>query len=122
MVVKLTAGFRIGANETVTDNQLKMMDVTRQQILDRLRYRLILLSLGGELRHLLQTPTGGIVYGKLLYGGVKRFRLINNSGSGKNAMPRRAAERTVTKASVVRVYTILFSWRRITFNLLKRFL
>ena len=99
-----------------------MLDVTRQQFLDRLGCRLILLPSGGELRHPLQTPTGGIVYGKLLYGGVKRFRLINNSGSGKNAMPRRAAERTVTKASVVRVYTISFAWRKITSNLLKRVL
>ena len=73
-----------------------MLDVTRQQFLDRLGCRLILLPSGSELRHPLQTPTGGIVYGKLnCYDGGKRFRLINNSGSSKNALSKRAAKQPV---------------------------
>lgn len=49
---------------------------------------MILLPSGNSLNHPLQTPTGGMAFGKLLYGGVTRFRLLSG---GK----RKTGERTV---------------------------
>jgi hypothetical protein len=63
--------------------------------LERIGFRIILLPSGSELRHPLQTPPGAMAYGKLLFGGVTRFRLLPG---GAYKAKRRAGERTEIKA------------------------
>jgi hypothetical protein len=66
---------------------LKSIDSTRQEFLDRITFRLIVMPSGTELVHPLRTPPGAMAYGKLLYGGVKRYRMIGS------VQKRRAGER-----------------------------
>ncbi|KAL7468258.1 hypothetical protein ACHAXS_008485, partial [Conticribra weissflogii] len=57
----------------------------RQEFLNRLQCRLILLPSGQPLQSNLLEPTGSLIFGKLLYGGVTRYRLLpNSSSSSKN--------------------------------------
>ena len=66
------------------------------EFLSRLGCRLILLPLGAELNESFTEPIGGIVYGKLLYGGVSRFHLLPSSITSDTSKPlRRAAQQTV---------------------------
>ena len=75
----------------------------RTAFLDRLGCRLILLPSGQPLRGGLYEPPGSLTFGKLLYGGVARYRLVPSSArggvNGRPQPPRRAGERTARKAS-----------------------
>lgn len=57
--------------------------------MSRIGCRLILLNSGAELFNSIETPPGSLAYGKLLYGGVKRFRLLPGGRDGKK---RRTSE------------------------------
>ena len=57
---------------------MKTIDSTRQEFLDRITFRLIVMPSGAELVHPLRTPPGAMAYGKLLYGGVKHYRIIGS--------------------------------------------
>lgn len=86
-------------NEDDHDNILQqelILESSLEEFLSRIACHIILLPSGCELLNPFQTPTGGISYGKLLYGGVKRSRLVNNGSSGINRkQPQRVAgERT----------------------------
>jgi vesicle-fusing ATPase len=73
---------------------LDRIDSDHESFLRRIGCRLIALPSGETLSTNLQTPPGAMVYGKLLMGGVTRYRLIGSSRT--NAAPRakrRAGER-----------------------------
>ena len=53
-----------------------------------------MLNSGSELKNAIETPAGSLAYGKLLYGGVRRFRLLPG---GRSGIKRRASERTAIK-------------------------
>jgi len=58
----------------------------RQEFLNRLQCRLILLPSGQPLQSHLLEPTGSLIFGKLLYGGVTRYRLLPNSSSSSRSI------------------------------------
>lgn len=102
LIVDLSADLRAAANATLDGNADYGMlrNVTRgsqKKLLRRLGCRLILLPSGAELRSPLLEPPSSVVFGKLLFGGATRYRLIASSTSARVA--RRAGERTETKRS-----------------------
>jgi vesicle-fusing ATPase len=58
-------------------------------MLDRIGCRIIIIPSGKELVSPICTPAGAMAFGKLLYGGVTRYRMV---GGGSNK--RKAGERT----------------------------
>mmetsp|Transcript_13871 Transcript_13871/g.30241 ORF Transcript_13871/g.30241 Transcript_13871/m.30241 type:complete len:778 (+) Transcript_13871:163-2496(+) len=75
-------------NPWVSDEHLKSINMSLEQYISRIACRVILLPSGSETSSLsLVESAGGHIYGKLLYGGVSRFRLLK---SGKTM--RRAGE------------------------------
>eukprot|EP00970_Alexandrium_tamarense_P009513 scaffold1899_cov182-Alexandrium_tamarense.AAC.33 len=139
MVVDLSLEARKAANETVSDDFLKLLNLgggtvddtdgnatttttttttsnkaiskakmqqIRNEFLNRIGCKLILLPSGQSLQGGLLEPAGSLVFGKLLYGGVTRYRILpssNNNSNGSNTSspkpPRRAGERTERKSS-----------------------
>jgi hypothetical protein len=99
LIVDLTTELLHYGNVTGTIGtvQLEQMDTKVSDFNQRISCRLILLPSGAELKHPLVEPTGAIVFGKLLYGGVSRFRLLGSSTS--NRPPRRVGENTAMKTS-----------------------
>lgn len=90
LYVELDDEFRREVNEGDHSEYLRALGLKRAELLRRLSLRLVLFPSGGTLRKPLSTPTpGGITFGKLLYGGVKRYRVLGGS--------RRTSERTATK-------------------------
>ena len=98
LVVDLSTDLRKIANETISNENLDLIGISRMEFLERLGCRLILLPSGASLQQPFTEPTSTIIYGKLLYGGVTRYRLLPISNS--NRPPRRAGERTEAKTSV----------------------
>ena len=98
LTVDLSKDFRKAANDTISDHNLQLLGISRGKFLDRLGCRLILLPSGTSLAHPLTEPVSSIIYGKLLYGGVTRYRLLPSSNSQRP--PRRAGERTEYMASI----------------------
>lgn len=84
-------------NNMSGDETFKMLRTTKKEWLDRLGCRLILMPSGSELKQPLRVPNGGLAFGKLLYGGAKRFRLLP---TGKNRPKRRTSEVVATKVKV----------------------
>eukprot|EP00594_Rhizosolenia_setigera_P000396 CAMPEP_0178948720 /NCGR_PEP_ID=MMETSP0789-20121207/5634_1 /TAXON_ID=3005 /ORGANISM="Rhizosolenia setigera, Strain CCMP 1694" /LENGTH=732 /DNA_ID=CAMNT_0020629127 /DNA_START=198 /DNA_END=2396 /DNA_ORIENTATION=+ len=77
IIVELSQELREEANTFLTDEDIERVDSTRQDILQRMGMRVILLPSGASLKQTLTTPpTGGLAYGKLLYGGARRYRLV----------------------------------------------
>ena len=95
MVVELSSEFRSAVQGLLTEGDLERAGIvdaqSRTDFLSRIGCRLILLPSGRSLQTNIQTPPGAMVYGKLLYGGVTRYRLI---GGGGKRPPRKAGERT----------------------------
>ena len=98
LVVDLSENLRAVANETISDNNLDLLDTTRTKFLNRMGCRLLLFPSGASLKSALTEPPSSIIYGKLLFGGITRYRLLESSNSQRP--PRRAGERTEVKASV----------------------
>lgn len=101
LLIDLTSTFRSRISPNILPNKYDHKDSPQESItsassieafLSRIACRIIVLPSGCELPSPFHTPTGGITYGKLLFGGVKRYRLIGGYSSG-NIM-RRAGERT----------------------------
>jgi len=82
------------ANTTISDKNLDLLDTSREEFLQRLGCKLLLFPSGAELKAPLVEPTGALNFGKLLYGGVTRYRLLSSSNSARP--PRRAGESTVS--------------------------
>jgi vesicle-fusing ATPase len=78
----------IASRLLVNDYYLEMVESTREEFLERIVVNLILLPSGKSLECNIRTPPGAMAYGKLLYGGATRYRLL----PGK--MKRRTGERT----------------------------
>ena len=96
MVIDLSEELRDAVNRTVRDSDLERVDLEdRSELLDRVGLRLILLPSGSSLNAPIRTPAGAMAYGKMLFGGATRFRLLSG---GKFGTPRRAGERTVIQS------------------------
>ena len=96
MVIDLSEELRDAVNRTVRDSDLERVDLEdRLELLDRVGLRLILLPSGSSLNSPIRTPAGAMAYGKVLFGGATRFRLLSG---GKFGTPRRAGERTVIQS------------------------
>jgi len=90
MIVELSDSLRSIVNETVTERELAQLEQSPEEFLSRIACRLILLPSGKSLQTNIRTAPGAMVYGKQLYGGSTRYRVI-----GSNQRKRKAGERTV---------------------------
>ena len=96
MIIDLSQELRDAVNGTVRDSDLERVDLEdRSELLDRVGLRIILLPSGSSLQSPIRTPAGAMAYGKILFGGATRFRLLSG---GKFGTPRRAGERTVIQS------------------------
>jgi vesicle-fusing ATPase len=85
----------IPANQTLLD----LLDQSTEEFQSRLFCRLLVLPSGVELSQPLMEPSASIIFGKLLYGGVTRYRLLSSSSRKTHQPPRRAGERTAVQAT-----------------------
>lgn len=123
IVVDLSLEARVAANATVSDEFLLLLnaggDVSeissasslstnkmqqlRRDFLNRLECKIILLPSGQGMNGGLFEPAGSLIFGRLLYGGATRYRLLPSSTGNSNSTtmrePRRAGERTERKTS-----------------------
>ena len=90
MIVELSEPLRESVNATITGKALEQVDQSSEELLSRIACRLIVLPSGSSLQSNIQTAPGAMVYGKQLYGGSTRYRVIGN-----NKQKRKAGERTV---------------------------
>ena len=77
-ILDFSASFRSAVNATLSDASLQHIDQKREDFLSRLGCRIILLPSGATLSSPLMEPSASIIYGKLLYGGVTRYRLLGS--------------------------------------------
>jgi hypothetical protein len=103
-LVLLNAGGDSSETSTTSSISVSKMQQLRQDFLNRLQCKVILLPSGQGLRGGLVEPAGSLIFGRLLYGGVTRYRLLPSSTSGNSnttsmKAPRRAGERTERKTS-----------------------
>jgi hypothetical protein len=98
VIVDLSPELRLVANDTISNDHLHLIETTRSQFLSRLGARLILLPSGMSLSRPLLEPPASLIYGKLLYGGVTRYRRLVSSNSNRKP-PRKAGDRTLIKVS-----------------------
>jgi len=99
LIIDLSTDLQQVANISISDDNLILLGTPRRDFLERLGAKLILLPSGAELKAGLVEPTGAFVYGKLLYGGVTRYRLLPSSSSVARP-PRRTGENSATMSSV----------------------
>ena len=55
---------------------IKEIDAKREELLKRIGARIFVLPSGATLDENIRTPSGTIVYAKLLMGGVRSYRLL----------------------------------------------
>jgi vesicle-fusing ATPase len=100
LIVDLSPNLREIANTTISDASLELLlDTSRNKFLNRMGCRLLLFPSGSTLKSPLKEPPASIIYGKLLFGGVTRYRMLVLSSNSQRAS-RRAGDRTEIKASV----------------------
>ena len=123
VIVDLSSEARVAANATVSDEFLllfnaggdipegsssplvstRKMQQLRRDFLNRLKCKVVLLPSGQGMNGGLFEPAGSLVFGRLLYGGATRYRLLpsstGNSNSTSMKAPRKAGERTERKTS-----------------------
>lgn len=97
LIVDFCQQIRDVANTTVSDDSLELIDMAREDFLSRLGCRLILFPSGSSLSAPLAEPPASMIYGKLLYGGITRSRILTASNGRRP--PRRAGERTDVKVT-----------------------
>eukprot|EP00956_Cyclotella_meneghiniana_P036346 scaffold124319_cov85-Cyclotella_meneghiniana.AAC.8 len=122
LIVELSSEARIAANKTVSDEFLHMLNLStenddsqsesnvsarkiqqiRNEFLSRLGCKLILLPSGQGMQGSLLESNGSLIFGKLLYGGCTRYRILPSSNVRESDIPkppRKAGERTERKTS-----------------------
>ncbi|KAL7434255.1 hypothetical protein ACHAXM_003966 [Skeletonema potamos] len=126
LVVDLSLEARVAANATVSDEFLLLLNAggdipdsssstsssplstskmqqLRRDFLNRLECKIILLPSGQGMNGGLFEPPGSLIFGRLLYGGATRYRLLPSSTGNTNSTfakaPRKAGERTERKTS-----------------------
>jgi vesicle-fusing ATPase len=100
LIVDLSPNLREIANTTISDASLELLlDTSRNKFLNRMGCRLLLFPSGSTLKSPLKEPPASIIYGKLLFGGVTRYRMLVLSSNSQRSS-RRAGDRTEIKASV----------------------
>lgn len=90
MTLELSNEMRDMVSSYISDEMLQQIESSRSEFLERITLRLLLLPSGSELPNPLRTPPGAMAHGKLLYGGVTRYRMI-----GSTSKKRRAGERNL---------------------------
>ena len=91
VITELSQELRETVNATIPhETFLREIDSTREDFLQRIGCRLMVLPSSTSFAYNLRAPPGAMVYGKLLFGGVTRFRMI-----GSQTNKRRAGARTV---------------------------
>ena len=93
MIVEVSQKLRSSVGSTLTTQALEQVEQSSEEFLARIACRLILLPSGCTLQSNIRTAPGAMVYGKQLYGGSTRFRVIGN-----HRQTRKAGERTVIAA------------------------
>ena len=88
VMIDLSEELREVASSLIYDKDLDMIETTRDDFLQRIGINIILLPSGKGLDSTIRTAPGALCYGKLLYGGANRYRLL----PGK--MKRRTGDRT----------------------------
>jgi len=74
----------------ISEEHLEFVDMSIEQYTSRIGCHIILLPSGFETSPLsLVESTGAHIYGKLLYGGVNRFRLLNSGSSVRRVGEKR---------------------------------
>ena len=77
-------------NPWLSSEHLKFVDMSLEQYITRIGCHIILLPSGAETAPLsLVESTGAHVYGKLLYGGVNRFRLLTSGSTVRRVGEKR---------------------------------
>jgi vesicle-fusing ATPase len=94
MIVEMSDDLRSALDGIMTDRDYERVDQTPEDFLSRIACRILLFPSGATLLQNLQSPPGAMVYGKLLYGGVTRYRILGNTANANRAK-RKAGERTV---------------------------
>lgn len=93
MTIELSDDLRMVASSVLGNSffdQEEELGVSKAELLSRIGCRMYVLPSGTTLSPL-KTPSGGVSYGKLLYGGVRRHRLLGSSSSTKP--PRKVGEK-----------------------------
>lgn len=94
IIVEFSEDLRSSIDGVMTETDYERVDQSRQDFLSRVACRVLLLPSGATFQSNLQSPPGAMVYGKLLYGGVTRYRILGNTANSKRPK-RKAGERTV---------------------------
>jgi hypothetical protein len=94
-VVDLTMEIQSVVNTTITDKFLQTIDEQRSDFLSRLQCRLFLLPSGTALPCPLIEPPATLVFGKLLYGGITRYRLLGTTLSSSSSSTSKQQQRRV---------------------------
>jgi vesicle-fusing ATPase len=92
LIIDLSDELRALANATISDENFDLIQLGRETFLSRLGCRIVLLPSGAALSSPLREPPATLIYGKLLYGGITRYRTLISSNSRRP--PRKAGERT----------------------------
>eukprot|EP00980_Cylindrotheca_fusiformis_P001294 scaffold333_cov133-Cylindrotheca_fusiformis.AAC.20 len=87
MIMECSEQLQDSVSRYLTSEQLHMVEQTPDEFLARIACRIFVLPSGDVLDHNLRTAPGSMIYGKLLFGGVTRYRVIGNQ--------RKAGERTL---------------------------
>ena len=99
-IIDFSTEFRNSVNATLSQHRLDLLHKSRNEVLNRIGCRLILLPSGTALSSPLVEFPNGLIYGKLLYGGVTRSRLLSSSSHSSHNPPRTAGVRQEIKRRV----------------------
>ena len=97
LIVDLTHFLIEAGKQSISKEALDMIDTNEGEFYSRIGCKLYLFPSGSELKSPIVESTGAIIFGKLLYGGVTRYRLLNSSTSKRLA--RRVGEQTAIKST-----------------------
>mmetsp|Transcript_29018 Transcript_29018/g.33343 ORF Transcript_29018/g.33343 Transcript_29018/m.33343 type:complete len:725 (+) Transcript_29018:186-2360(+) len=98
LVIDLTKDLTAASKNSISEKEFSQIDTTHDEFFNRLGCKLYIFPSGAELKRSLVESTGAIIFAKLLFGGVSRYRLLNSSNSKRAA--RRVGEHTAIKASL----------------------